>query len=42
MAEGGEVGEVEDLGEGVVEGAAHGALVHGGEVLELGFSDLIE
>lgn len=42
VAEGCEVGEFEDLGEGVVEAAAGGAVVHGGEALELCVDDLIE
>lgn len=42
VAEGGEVGEIEDLGDGFVEGAAGGAVVHGREALEIGIGELIE
>ena len=42
MAKGAEVGEVEDLGEAVVEGLARGAVGHGGETLEFGCGEFVE
>lgn len=42
VAEGAEVGEVEDLGEAVVEGLAGGAVGHGGETLEFGGEEVGE
>lgn len=42
MAEGAEVGEVEDLGEAVVEGLASGAVSHAGETLEFGGGEFVE
>ena len=42
MAESAEVGEVEDLGEAVVEGLAGGAVGHGGETLEFGGGEFVE
>ena len=42
MAEGAEVGEVEDLGEAVVEGLAGGTVCHGGETPEFGGGEFVE
>ena len=42
VAEGAEVGEVEDFGDAVVEGAAGGAVYHARETLELGCCQAIE
>lgn len=42
VAEGAEVGKVEDVGEAVVEGLASGAVCHGGETLEFGCGEFVE
>ena len=41
MAEGAEVGKVEDVGEAVVEGLASGAVGHDGETLEFGGGECV-